>query len=755
MQNSSHDSALLGSNVPYVDYDNNDPLADTEEGNFPLFSNSSDRDRLLNQGFTSTYDPEPEDEYEEDEAPPSLMIELNHLNQSRPSQVHRRKGLSRVYKSVPTSELRERALYRWHNIDNLDVFFERVYSYYTGKGIYCILLSRVLNLLTFAFIIGFTLFIMDCVDYSKIQPHGRLSDVVVPQCITRLSGISALFTVIFFIFWIWQFLRLIFDIRGLLDMNHFYTYLLEVPDVDMQTIEWREVVKRIIDLNDQNPSVLANQQSRMNVHSIANRIMRKENYMIALFNKEILDLTIPFPFLRHRKILTKTLEWNLSFCIVSYVFDEQGQVRKRFLRDVQRGYLVQGLKRRLYFMGIINIIFAPFIIIYLILFFFFRYFEEYYKNPSSLGSRQYTPFARWKFREFNELPHLFQKRLTNSYDNAMKYINQFPKEKTALISRFVAFIAGSFAAVLAVITIFDQEVLLGFEISPDKTVFFYIGIFGTILAISRGMIPNENHIFEPQNMLQEVVEDTHYLPLEWQGKLHTDEVRKQFCELFDYKVSIFLQEILSVIFTPFILWASLPPCMDFFREFTVHVDGVGYVCSFAVFNFKRNGNIKYGAPAETENEYFASKEGKMEKSFLNFKANNPEWQPNDPSASIFLSRLNEFSTNTNIRHPAQHFEYPESSMAMGSSNILRNRHGYENSRRGSYFKNNISNVRRPVAIPKVYVADDDGGQISGSEGTAESALLSSGSSLHGNHERSGTGIIALLNQIYENNGLLS
>ncbi|ORX93600.1 APG9-domain-containing protein [Basidiobolus meristosporus CBS 931.73] len=751
MQSSSQDSALLGSNVPYIAYNDNDPLEDNESS-FPLYSNSSDRDRLLNQGFTSTYDPEPEDDYEEDEAPPSLMIELNHLNQPRPNQVPRRKGLSRVYKSIPTSELRERALYRWHNIDNLDVFFERVYSYYTGKGIYCILLSRVLNLLSFAFIIGFTLFIVDCVDYSKIQPDGHLSDIVIPQCITRLSGVSALFTIIFFVFWIWQFLRLIFDIRGLFDMYHFYTYLLEIPDVDMQTIEWREVVNRIIDLNEHNPSVLANQQSRMNVHSIANRIMRKENYMIALFNKEILDLTIPFPFLRHRKILTKTLEWNLSFCIVSYVFDEQGQVRKRFLRDVQRGHLVQGLKRRFYFMGIINIIFAPFIIIYLILFFFFRYFEEYYKNPSSLGSRQYTPFARWKFREFNELPHLFQKRLTNSYDNAMKYINQFPKEKTALISRFVAFIAGSFAAVLAVITIVDQEVLLGFQISPDKTVFFYIGVFGTILAISRGMIPSENHVFEPQNMLQEVVEDTHYLPLEWQGKLHTDEVRKQFCELFDYKVSIFLQETLSVIFTPFILWISLPSCsekiVDFFREFTVHVDGVGYVCSFAVFNFKRNGNIKYGAPAETENEYFASKEGKMEKSFLNFKANNPEWQPNDPSASIFLSRFNEFSNN------ARHVSISESpEFAMGSSNILRNRHGYDNLRRGSTFKS--PNVRRPVAIPKVYVADEDSGQISGSEGTAESALLSSGSSLHGHHHgRSGAGIIALLNQIYENNGLL-
>lgn len=52
------------------------------------------------------------------------------------------------------------------------------------------------------------------------------------------------------------------------------------------------------------------------------------------------------------------------------------------------------------------------------------------------------------------------------------------------------------------------------------------------------------------------------------------------------KVILFLQEIFSVLITPFVLWYTLPKCagpvVDFFREFTIHVDGLGYVCSFAV-----------------------------------------------------------------------------------------------------------------------------------------------------------------------------
>jgi autophagy-related protein 9 len=63
--------------------------------------------------------------------------------------------------------------------------------------------------------------------------------------------------------------------------------------------------------------------------------------------------------------------------------------------------------------------------------------QEYHKNPSNIGGRRYTPFALWKFREFNELPHLFTRRLDESYPTANVYIAQFPNEKIALVMRYV------------------------------------------------------------------------------------------------------------------------------------------------------------------------------------------------------------------------------------------------------------------------------------------------------------------------------
>ncbi|KAI8989804.1 APG9-domain-containing protein [Trametes punicea] len=563
----------------------------------------------------------------------------------------------------------ERALWNWVNVYNLDAFLQEAYYYYEGKGFYSIALSRGLNLLTVGFVIGFSTFLLGCVDYSRIRPDQvtRLSEVVVKKCVSRFSGFTLLFFVLFTAFFAWQLVSYVLGMMRLVDMYRFYTYLLDIPDEDIQTISWPEVVRRIGAIRESNPltalsSNAAAHQSvtaKLDAHDIANRIMRQENYLIALFNKELLDLRVPlpqalkrFPWLRvdeegKGRTLTRALEWNLRFCLMEYLFDEHGRVRKVFLKSKNRAILIEGLRRRFIFMGILNATFAPFIVLYLIMYSFFRYFEEYHKNPSNIGGRSYTPYAQWKFREFNELPHLFKRRLNESYPAASMYIGQFPNEKVTLIVRFVAFIAGSFAAVLLLASVVDPDLFLHFEITPHRTVLFYLTVFGSILAVARGMIPEENRVFDPEMLMSEVVQYTHYMPDEWKGQLHSKKVHAEFGQLFQMKVVIFAQELLSVLLTPFVLWYSLPPCapaiVDFFREFTLHVDGLGYVCSFAVFDFQRHGNVKFGAPTQVNDERWMSKEGKMEKSFLNFKAAHPDWIPNDPSGSLYLSRMADLS----------------------------------------------------------------------------------------------------------------
>lgn len=279
------------------------------------------------------------------------------------------------------------------------------------------------------------------------------------------------------------------------------------------------------------------------------------------------------------------------------------------------------------FAGFMNVLLAPVIVVFLVIVYFFRYFKEYQSNPKAIGARQYTPYAEWKFREFNELQHLFQKRMNMSHPFASRYLDQFPKVKMALFAKFLAFVAGSIVAVLAIATIWDPEMFLSFEITPDRTALFYISTLGVFWAMMNGSVPDEDLVFDPEYALRNVIEYIRYTPTHWQDRLHSDEVKREFASLYELKIMVFLEEVLSIIVTPFVLWFSLPKCsdhiIDFFREFTIHVDGVGYVCSFAVFDFKKGvGQAeRAGASNDARDDYYSTRHGKMAASYYGFLDN--------------------------------------------------------------------------------------------------------------------------------------
>ncbi|KAK3941164.1 autophagy protein Apg9-domain-containing protein, partial [Diplogelasinospora grovesii] len=534
---------------------------------------------------------------------------------------------------------KKKAEWRWANVSNLDNFIRDVYDYYQGAGIWCILLERFLHLANVAFVTLLLTFFTQCIDYGKIRGSQKLSEIIVPQCTRKMSGLWNLGLWMFAFYFIWKSIQYLLDIRRLFNIRDFYEHLLNIPENDMQTVTWQEIVARIMALRDLNPKTNMNlnarqrrylnsqSKERLDAADIANRLMRRENYLIALFNKDILDLTIPIPFLQNRQLLSRTLEWTLMFSVLDFVFDERGQVNVEFLKSDRRSELSAKLRARFMFAGVMILILSPFVTGYLLIVYFLMYYHEIQKNPSVLSSRTYTPLAEWKFREFNEVPHLFRKRLDMSHPYATHYIEQFPKVKTEMVARTLAFFAGSLAAVLAIAMVFDSDLFIGFEITPGRTVLFYAGVFTVVWGAARSSMGEENTVFDPEYALRNVIEYTHYQPDHWQDRLNSYDVKLEFSELYKVKPVIFLEEILSILTTPFVLFLSLPKCsdqiIDFFREFTIHVDGLGFVCSFAEFDFKKGpGQMKKPIDgADVRDDYYSAKHGKIEASYYGFMGN--------------------------------------------------------------------------------------------------------------------------------------
>lgn len=113
-------------------------------------------------------------------------------------------------------------------------------------------------------------------------------------------------------------------------------------------------------------------------------------------------------------------------------------------------------------------------------------------------------------------------------------------------------------------------------------------------------------IWCPEQLMTAVLAHTHYLPVTWRGQAHTTRVRDQFGHFFQLRAMYLINELLSPITTPFILMFHLRPraldIVDFFRNFTVSVVGVGDVCSFAQMDVRKHGNPDWQPTHSTEAE---------------------------------------------------------------------------------------------------------------------------------------------------------
>jgi autophagy-related protein 9 len=182
-------------------------------------------------------------------------------------------------------------------------------------------------------------------------------------------------------------------------MRDFYEHLLDIPDRDIQTIQWQQIVGRIMALRDFNLTTASNlspqvrklldskSRQRLDAVDIASRLMRRDNYLIALFNKEILDVSINVPFLGNRSVFSETTHWHVNLAIMEFVFSgPNGQFNQDMLKERNRRTLVAKLKTRFMWTGIISVVCAPFAVTFILASYLFRYFTvSYFPLPCDSG----------------------------------------------------------------------------------------------------------------------------------------------------------------------------------------------------------------------------------------------------------------------------------------------------------------------------------------------------------------------------------
>lgn len=173
--------------------------------------------------------------------------------------------------------------------------------------------------------------------------------------LTFWNTLCGLYLVIFGAYWVYNLAHLVFELKTAADIQHFTTNKLGLSERQLQSVTWPEVVSRIVLVwslstitcifinssppwhTDNSATLQAQKSTRLCIvrdlteHDIVSRIMRKENYLIGMLNRGVLALHVALPWIRTRFMLTKTLEWNLHWCLLDSMFDDSFRIRPAFV----------------------------------------------------------------------------------------------------------------------------------------------------------------------------------------------------------------------------------------------------------------------------------------------------------------------------------------------------------------------------------------------------------------------------------------
>jgi len=351
---------------------------------------------------------------------------------------------------------------RWDAAPDLERFLGSFYRYFEVRGLRGSLTIHLSHLAGLAFTIGFSFVLLFAVNWQGILScDSEESCRAVPLCYSqpfesvgpwRFYVLFCFF--LFCIYWCFNVVAAYHNIRDAVDMSVYYKERLGiVSDDTLDTTLWSEVVSRLVQQQKASPFCIV--QDELTALEIANIIMREDNFMIALTNHHAFTSHLP-SWIPPRLVYTRASLWNLRTAVFRWAFDHRSRLCADFVERPA------ALAQRLRLLGVLNLVLMIPVLIFVTIYFFMRHTEEFRSHRSSPFRRQWTDYAKWTFREFNELPHQFKARMCAAQATAEDYVRSTRASSPVLecLQRFVKFVAGAILAVLLVVALWDDTPLL-------------------------------------------------------------------------------------------------------------------------------------------------------------------------------------------------------------------------------------------------------------------------------------------------------
>lgn len=263
-------------------------------------------------------------------------------------------------------------------------------------------------------------------------------------------------------------------------------------------------------------------------------------------NPLISDSNLPSPITHFDNILFNTLTEN---------FRENRENEYSIMNDVNE--YINKVHYRINLVFWINLVCIPFTVIILGLYLIIKYGEEIYRNPSTLFQRQINIETKWKLRYYNEIPNLFDERLTRIERNMDKIINTYNSAGKTVIFRFLTFLVGSIFIVLLLLSFIAPEEFVQLEIIPKHNIIWFLGVSGTLLLIFNKLTYNIGSKLTKTEQIaafDALREDLITIHPQLQNIDDREYLVSLIHNIYKPRIINMLQEIMNLVLSPYYLW---------------------------------------------------------------------------------------------------------------------------------------------------------------------------------------------------------
>lgn len=479
-------------------------------------------------------------------------------------------------------------------------FFSDVYQYFTRGGYWCIfvenMLTIVITALTLAFVI-FACFFMNWKLLGECQSEitcNSLSYYIVSPSEFH-SGLTNvfmyMFMTIFTIYWLWLTITMINELFKFMKYRGYFKQI-GIRTDELKVLSWNDVVRQMIQLD-----------STLTADIIVGSIMNKDNYLIAIVGANLFKINPAF--------YTRGFLWLINVGILNRIFD--GNKRDTLYINAEK------IKQSLRASAIFLLLASPFILILIVINYVIVLTTDIYTKKSYIGPKEWSLYAKLVFREYNELSHIFNERISKSYKYAVQYEQKFNAHMSNILMEKLIFVCGTYLTLLVIMTIYDETLLMYIKLF-NRNLLWYVAILTSIISIARVIMVYPSSVDESsEEIMVKMAKYTHHYPPKWRNKCHKVDVLYDFRSLYKYKLFSVGLEIASVIIVPLYMLCKLGDdidvVVDFIQKNTVYNDDTGHFCKLGITN------INEIEQSELENDYDSCiGDEKIERSIKNFKS---------------------------------------------------------------------------------------------------------------------------------------